>query len=107
MSKDEQVTKDILETLEDGKDGFTKGAEKLDGLDAASAGRFRELAAQRSSFADELQEMAKSYGDDPDRSGSTTATLHRRWVSAQGCPVERQRRRHRRNCAARRRPRHR
>jgi len=81
MSKDEQVTKDILETLEDGKDGFTKGAEKLDGLDAASAGRFRELAAQRSSFADELQEMAKSYGDDPDRSGSITATLHRGWMS--------------------------
>jgi uncharacterized protein (TIGR02284 family) len=81
-STDEQVTKDVLETLEDGTDGYTKGAEKLDNLnDATLAGRFREFASERSGFADELQQMAKSYGDDPDRSGSITATLHRGWMS--------------------------
>jgi uncharacterized protein (TIGR02284 family) len=82
MSTDESVTKDLLETLEDGKDGFTKGAEKLSDLGATEqAARFREFAQQRDRFADELQQMANAYGDDPDRSGSVAATIHRGWMS--------------------------
>ena len=82
MSTDESVTKDLLETLEDGHDGYTKGAEKLAELGHPTlVTTFRELAAQRSGFADELQAMAKAYGDDPDRSGSLAATLHRGWMS--------------------------
>ena len=82
MSTDEAVTKDVLETLEDGKDGYTKGAEKLEGLgNTALVQQFRTLAGQRTKFADELQTMAKAYGDDPDRSGSVVATLHRGWMS--------------------------
>jgi len=82
MSTDESVTKDLLETLEDGKDGFTKGAEKLTELGATDhAATFRQFAQQRSTFADELQGMAKAYGDDPDRSGSIAATLHRGWMA--------------------------
>ena len=38
MSIDEDVTKDLIETLEDGKAGFSKGAEKLDGSDDPRAG---------------------------------------------------------------------
>lgn len=82
MSTDEKVTKDLLETLEDGHDGYTKGAEKLDGLSQPSlVTTFREFADQRRRFADELQGMAKSYGDDPDRSGSVAASLHRGWLT--------------------------
>lgn len=82
MSTDENVTKDILETLEDGRDGYEKGAEKLDGLEQPTlVATFRELSAQRKAFGDELQGMAKAYGDDPDRSGSIAATLHRGWMS--------------------------
>jgi uncharacterized protein (TIGR02284 family) len=82
MSTDEAVTKDVLETLEDGKDGYTKGAEKLSDLgDTTMITKFRDLAGQRTRFADELQTMAKAYGDDPDRSGSVVATLHRGWMS--------------------------
>ena len=82
MSTDEAVTKDVLETLEDGKDGYTKGAEKLSDLgDTTMITRFRDLAGQRTKFADELQRMAKAYGDDPDRSGSVVATLHRGWMT--------------------------
>jgi len=82
MSTDEKVTKDLLETLEDGKDGFTKGAEKLADLGAADhAATFRTFAQQRSQFADELQGLANAYGDDPDRSGSIAATLHRGWMT--------------------------
>lgn len=82
MSTDESVTKDIIQTLEDGKDGFTKGAEKLDELkEPQLVAQFREFAQQRSTFADELQEMAKAYGDQVDKSGSVAAALHRGWMS--------------------------
>ncbi len=82
MSTDESVTKDLLETLEDGKDGFSKGAEKLTELGAADhAATFQQFAQQRTQFANELQGMANAYGDDPDRSGSLGATLHRGWMT--------------------------
>lgn len=82
MSTDEKVTKDLLETLEDGKDGFSKGAEKLADLGAAEhAATFQRFSQQRSEFANELQGLANVYGDDPDRSGSIAATLHRGWMT--------------------------
>ena len=82
MSTDEAVTKDLLQTLEDGKDGYSKGADKLADLSETSlAMTFREFAEQRTRFADELQEMANAYGDDPDRSGSLAAAVHRGWMT--------------------------
>jgi uncharacterized protein (TIGR02284 family) len=82
MSTDESVTKEILETLEDGSAGFNKGAEKLEEIGEGSlAGTFRTFGDQRRRFADELQGMANAYGDDPDRSGSIVAALHRGWMS--------------------------
>ena len=82
MSKDAAVTKDLIQTLEDGKDGFAKGADKLQGDDAAEiASTFRMLSTQRAALADELQVMAKNYGDDIEESGTVTAALHRGWMS--------------------------
>ena len=82
MSTDAAVTKDLIETLEDGKDGFAKGAEKLtaDGS-ADNAATFREFSAQRERFADELRGLAQSYGDDIDDNGSVAAAVHRGWMS--------------------------
>ena len=82
MSTDAAVTKDLIETLEDGKDGFAKGAEKLtaDGS-ADNAATFREFSAQRERFADELRGLAQSYGDDVDDNGSVAAAVHRGWMS--------------------------
>jgi len=82
MSTDEAMTKDVMETLEDGQEGYSKGADKLDELtEGALAETFRGFAGQRTTFADELQGMAKAYGDDPDRSGSAAAAVHRGWMS--------------------------
>lgn len=82
MSTDESATKDIIQTLEDGKDGFTKAAEKLDEMkEPQLVAQFRQFAQQRATFADELQGMAKAYGDQIDKTGSVAAALHRGWMS--------------------------
>jgi uncharacterized protein (TIGR02284 family) len=82
MSTDAEVTKDLIETLEDGKDGFAKGAEKLaaDGSPDVAA-TFREFSAQRARFSDELRELGAHHGDDIDESGSVAAAVHRGWMS--------------------------
>ena len=82
MSTDAAVTKDLLQTLEDGKDGFAKGAEKLekDG-ETALAGTFRELGASRAKLATELEGLAASYGDQIEESGTVAAKAHRGWMA--------------------------
>jgi uncharacterized protein (TIGR02284 family) len=82
MSTDEAVTKDLIETVEDGKEGFAKGADKLekDGSPQLAA-EFRTLSAERASFSAELRGIARAYGDDIHESGSLAGTLHRGWMS--------------------------
>ncbi len=82
MSTDYHVTKHLIEILEDGKDGFAHGAEKLaehDRLDLAAT--FREFSAQRAEFSDELERLASVYGDDIDEHGSILGDVHRLWMS--------------------------
>jgi uncharacterized protein (TIGR02284 family) len=82
MSTDARVTKDLIQTLEDGKDGFAKAAEKLaDGESAAVATTFRELSEQRARMSAELDILAQRYGDDIDESGSVAAAVHRGWMT--------------------------
>lgn len=82
MSTDENVTKDLIETLEDGKDGFTRAADKLADSDRPELSTtFRDYAAQRASFAAELRSMAAGYGDRIEESGSIAAAIHRGWMS--------------------------
>jgi uncharacterized protein (TIGR02284 family) len=82
MSNDATVTKDLLQTLEDGRAGFEKGAEKLDSTDAPElAPTFRKYSEQRAAFTTELQSLAQQYGDQLDADGSVAGTLHRGWLS--------------------------
>lgn len=77
-----RVLEDILETLEDGKKGFTQTAEKLTEANRNDlAGRMREFADQRSSFAAEIRSLAAQLGIDLEESGSMTGALHRGWMS--------------------------
>ena len=81
-STDEKVTQDLIETLEDGKAGFTKAAERLADTDRADlAPRFHEFAAQRGRFADELRSLAAQYGDQIEEEGSLAGALHRGWMA--------------------------
>ncbi len=82
MSTDEKITKDLIQTLEDGKEGFTKAAERVADSDRPElAVTFREFAAQREKFATELKSLAAQYGDQIDKSGTVTGTLHRGWMA--------------------------
>ena len=82
MSTDARVTKDLMETLRDGEDGFTKAADKLsESDDPQVATTFREYAQQRSRFYGELDTLAQQYGDDVDESGSVGGAVHRGWIS--------------------------
>jgi uncharacterized protein (TIGR02284 family) len=82
VSTDESVTKDLIQTLEDGKEGFAKGADKLESSNEPQlAATFRRYSEQRASFSAELDGLAASYGDQIDQSGSIAGALHRGWMS--------------------------
>ena len=81
-STDEKVTKDLIETLEDGKVGFGKAADKLEADGHTDiAQQFRGYADQRASFAQELRDLAAQYGDQIDEDSSLLGALHRGWMS--------------------------
>lgn len=82
MSTDAAVTRDLMETLEDGREGFAKGAEKLRESDAPELGlTFMRFSEQRAGFYAELQAIAKTYGDEIEETGSVAAAVHRGWLS--------------------------
>ena len=82
MSTDKSVTKVLILTLEDGKAGFAKAAEKVSDTDSPEMSKlFLELSKQREQFGAELSTLAAMYGDDIDESGSLTGTIHRGWMT--------------------------
>jgi uncharacterized protein (TIGR02284 family) len=82
MSPDESVATDLIRTLENGKEGFAKAAEKLDDSGRADvAAKFREFAQQRAAMSDELKAIAGAYGDDVDQRGTLPGALHRGWIA--------------------------
>ena len=81
MSTDARIAKDLVETLKDGRDGFTAAAERLRGSDQPElAATMQRLAEQRAQFAGEIVAMGHDYGDDVDESGSAAGALHRGWL---------------------------
>ena len=82
MSTDEKVTKDIVQTLEDGKEGFASAADKLADSDSPEmAASFRGFSEQRATFASELRALADAYGDDAAESGSIAGAVQCGWMS--------------------------
>lgn len=81
MSVDAKVTKDLMQTLADGRDGFEHAAERLKDDRPDLGAKMREFSEQRASFHGELESMAARYGDDIDEEGSTAAAAHRGWMS--------------------------
>lgn len=82
MSTDEKITRDLIQTLEDGMQGFAKGAERLADSDRADLStKFREYSVQREGFASELKTIAAQYGDQIDEDGTVAGAAHRGWMA--------------------------
>lgn len=82
LSTDETIATNLIHTLENGKEGFDKAAEKLDESDRADvAARFHEFAQQRAAMSDELKRITESYGDDADQRGTLPGAVHRGWMA--------------------------
>ncbi len=82
MNPDVKMTRDLMETLRDGEQGFDSAAGILaDGAHSDLASEFRRFSQQRGTFYKELESMAAEYGDDLDESGTTGGKLHRAWMS--------------------------
>ena len=69
----------LIETLEDGKNGFESAAGSI--KDATVKTTFHEFAQQRARLATELQSEVKKLGGTPETSGSATAAAHRGWIN--------------------------
>jgi len=77
----------LIETCRDGQTGFREAAEHVHDPELRSF--FNEQSLQRGEFAAALEnEVIRMGKHDPDRSGSTSAALHRGWLNlktALGC----------------------
>ena len=60
MSTDRKVTKDLIKTLEDGREGFARAADKLADSDRPDLStKMRAFSEQRAGFSAELEQMAE------------------------------------------------
>ena len=82
MSKDQEISRDLVKTLEDGREGFLKASEHLATSDRPEiAESFRRYSVQRGQFAEELKALGAAYGDDVDEGGSLAGMAHRGWMA--------------------------
>ena len=70
---------ELIETSKDGENGFRKAA--ADTKDSALRAFFTQGAQRCAEGARELQDLVRSLGGDPERSGSTAAAMHRGWMN--------------------------
>jgi uncharacterized protein (TIGR02284 family) len=72
---------ELMQTLQDGADGFLEAAERLDHESRTSmAISFRELGQQRLRFHDQLKTLATDIGHEPTGTGTVAAKFHRSWM---------------------------
>jgi uncharacterized protein (TIGR02284 family) len=76
--------KNLVQTLNDGKEGFRQAAENVRDEDLKQL--FSEFSLQRSKFAGELEAELLTLGeDDPQKEGTSFAgKIHRGWIDIKG-----------------------
>jgi uncharacterized protein (TIGR02284 family) len=73
------VLNQLLETATDGEKGFTTAAEGAQNPDLRTT--LQGFAAQRSAFTQELSQLIRSLGAEPNDSGHVAGALHRGWIN--------------------------
>ncbi|TSE09149.1 ferritin-like domain-containing protein [Aquimarina algiphila] len=69
---------DLLEKTYDAEKGFKKAAENSD--HAGLKNYFSQKSQERNSFGHELKSEIKAFGQEVDKGGSLTGSLHRTWM---------------------------
>jgi uncharacterized protein (TIGR02284 family) len=77
--KIESQLNELIETSKDGENGFRKAAE--DTKDSTLRAFFTQGAQRCAQGARELQDLVRSLGGDPERTGSAAAAMHRGWMN--------------------------
>jgi|SRR5688572_12364325 len=77
-SRDISVLNSLIETTLDSMKGFADAAEDSNGAHTAF---FREMAAERSACASQLQARVTALGGDPEEHSSYTAAAHRGFMN--------------------------
>lgn len=68
----------LIETCRDGQDGYRDAAEHIHNPEVRNW--FNQQSLERGQFAGELEAQVQHLGKhDPDRKGSVSGTLHRKW----------------------------
>ncbi|MDQ6618304.1 MAG: PA2169 family four-helix-bundle protein [Pseudomonadota bacterium] len=70
---------ELIETSKDGEQGFLKSARDTRTTELTAL--FTQCAQRCADGARELQALVTQLGGDPEKSGSTTAALHRGWIN--------------------------
>ena len=70
---------DLIETCQDGFDGFREAAEGAD--TEALKTLFTKYSTERAAYASELQGLVSGLGATPEHDGSLSAALHRGWMN--------------------------
>lgn len=80
MNNDSTIStlNDLIETSKDGEKGFAKAAEET--KDSQLRSLFSEGSTRCASSVRELQDLVRSLGGDPEKSGSALAAMHRGWL---------------------------
>ena len=73
---------DLIETCRDGLVGFTEAADNVKRPDLKTF--LNQIATDRAQFVTELQLEVRNLGGEPQKSGSTTATIRRAWLDLKG-----------------------
>ena len=73
---------DLIETCRDGQNGFQEAAENVKSPELKNF--FNKAALDRAQFVGELQLEVRTLGGDPEKTGSTTAAIHRAWIDIKG-----------------------
>lgn len=69
----------LIETCRDGQEGFKQAAEGIERSDIKSL--FFEFSQQRAKFTGELQDLVRTLGGDPEKTGSIAGAIHRGWIN--------------------------